>query len=92
MREMYAEMDVLLTLEQFQQAVPDNLACFLPYGTYILFESISLPVKCVIDVCEKPLSLLKWEPSVKSLVRVDHEVSVLKIYSLHDEYTMCGFL
>ena len=88
MREMYAEMDVLLTLEQFQQAVADNLACFLPCETYILFESISLPVKCVIDVCGKPLSLLKWEPSVKTRVHVDHEVSVLKIYSLHYEYTI----
>ena len=79
MSEMYAEMDVLLTLEQFQQAVPDNLACFLPYGTYILFETISLPVECVVDVCGKPLSLLKWEPSLKTLVRVDHEVSVCRI-------------
>ena len=42
MREMYAEMGVLLTLEQFQQGVPDNLACFLPYGTYILFESCNI--------------------------------------------------
>ena len=39
--EVHAEMDVLLNLEQFRQAVPDNLACFVPYGTYILFERIS---------------------------------------------------
>ena len=55
MSEVHAEMDVLLNLEQFRQAVPDNLACFLPHGTYILFERISLAIACVVDVCEKPL-------------------------------------
>jgi hypothetical protein len=66
---VYVEMDVLLNLEQYQQAVPDTLACFLPYGTYILFESISLSITSIVDLCDKPLSLLRWDPTNKTLYK-----------------------
>ena len=41
---MYAEVDALLTLEQYKQLVPDTLACRLAYGTLIRFEHFSVPI------------------------------------------------
>lgn len=72
---MVAKIDIFLTLEQFQQAVPNTLASYLPYGTRIVFETITLPISDVIGPSEKPLSLLRWDPSNETLSQVSQEVS-----------------
>ena len=69
------ELDVLLTLEQFQQAIPDTLACFLLYGTLIIFETIAVPIADILGVCQQLLSLLTWDPLHGTLLRVCEQVS-----------------
>lgn len=36
-QELYVEVDVLLTLEQFKFLVPDSLASYISSGTFIIF-------------------------------------------------------
>lgn len=72
---MHAEVHVLLTLEQFQQVVPDTLACYLPYGTLILYEAISLPITHIIGLCEVPHCTLRWDATSRSLLQVSTQVS-----------------
>jgi hypothetical protein len=78
-----AEVDVLLTLEQYQQVVPETLASYLAYGTRIHFERITVPVSHICGLCETPTSLLKWDASNRSLdplsVQVIFHASVLCI-------------
>lgn len=80
--ELYAELDVLLTLEEYRMAVPDTLACYLPYGTYIIYETTPLPIKSIIGLCTKPLSLLRWDSSNKTLLRLPEQVSVYNDYMI----------
>lgn len=79
MEELYAEVDVLLTLEQYQQVVPATLASYLAYGTLIHFETISVPVSNISDLCETPHSLLKWEASSQTFCRFSQQVSVFTL-------------
>ena len=72
--KLVAELDILLTLEQFKLAVPDTLACYVSYGTGIMFETITLPVSDITGICQGPLSLLRWDPLSFSLVQVPQEV------------------
>ena len=65
-------------------AVPDTLACYLPYGTYIIYETASLPVKTIISLCTKPLSLLRWDSSSNTLLRLPEQVSVYNDYNVLD--------
>jgi hypothetical protein len=73
----YVEVDILLTLEQYQQLVPETLACYLPFGTLIIFERSSVPLSHVSGVCEKPLSLLRWENSSQTLEGISQQVSIV---------------
>lgn len=87
MQHVYAEMDILLTLEQYKQAIPETLACYIPYSTLILFESIEVPITSIVNVCNKPLSLLRHDSSTRNLRRVDDEVRAdLLVCNL---YTQC---
>ena len=74
---MYAEVDVLLTLEQYQEVVPETLACYDPYGTLIRFETITIPVSHISELGQAPLSLLKWNSSSQALPQVPRDVSAL---------------
>lgn len=73
---MYTEVDVLLTLEQFQQVVPDTLACYLSYGTLIRFERTSIPISHISGLSQIPHSMLEWNVSSQSLLHVSREVGV----------------
>ena len=57
-------------------AVPDTLACYLPYGMYIIYETVSLPVDCIIGLCSKPLSLLRWDHSSNTVLQLTEPVSI----------------
>ena len=72
----YAELDVLLTLQQYRMAVPDTLACYLPYGMYIIFETVSLPVDRILGLCTKPLSLVRWDDSTNTMLHLSEPVSM----------------
>lgn len=74
---LYAEVDLLLTLEQYQQLVPETQACYVPYGTFIVFERLPIPISDIISEGQKPLSLLKWDSSGRTLQQLSREVSVL---------------
>ena len=74
---MYAEVDALLTLEQYKQLVPDTLACRLAYGTLIRFEHFSVPISHISELCQKPHALLEWDISSQTLLQVSQEVSML---------------
>lgn len=76
---VYAEVDVLLNLEEYQRCVPDTLACYLPYGTQIVYEKILIPVSSIISECQKPLSLLKWDNLNKTLHQVEESVCIILI-------------
>ena len=69
------EIDILLNLEQFQQAVPSTLACYLSHGTRILFETITIPVSDISGLTENPLSLLTWNLECETLLDLSQEVS-----------------
>lgn len=71
---MFAEVDMLLTLEQYKQAIPETLAYYIPYGTLIVFKRIEVPITDMITVCDKPLSLLRHDSLSKTLSRVDDQV------------------
>lgn len=73
---------MLLTLEQYKQAIPETLASYIPYGTLIVFESIDIPITDIINVCDKPLSLLHHDSSTRTLLRVDDQVRADFIYNL----------
>ena len=70
----YAEVDILLTLEQFKRVLPNTEACYLHHGTLICFETISVPVSHILDLCQAPYSLLKWEASGQKLLMVTRQV------------------
>ena len=72
-----SDIDILLNLEQFQQLVPETLACHLPYGTFIVFERVVIPVLDIMFECPKPLSLLKWDSTSRSVHQISREVSLL---------------
>ncbi len=71
---MYADVHVLLTLEQFQDAVPETLACYVTYGTLILYEKISIPIIHITGLCEVPPSILRWDAANKCLLQVSTQV------------------
>ena len=74
--ELIAEIDLLLTLEQYRQAVPDTLASYLHHGTRIVYETVTIPVSDIVGVCQKPLSLPKYNPDGnETLSLVSQEVS-----------------
>ena len=56
---------------------PCQLQAYHMEHTYILFESISLSITSIIDLCDKPLSLLRWDPTSKTLVQMDSQVSTV---------------
>ena len=66
---------VLLRLDQFKQVVPDTLAAYVSRGTLIMYETVEMAVCEVLGVCQKPLSLLKWDPSTSVLSQVDEQVN-----------------
>ena len=74
-RKLCAEVDIMLTLEQYQQAVPSTLASYLSYGSWIIFESIAIPISDILGLCHNPLSLLEWDPLSATLSQVSREVS-----------------
>lgn len=80
--ELYVEIDVLVNLEQYQLMVPDTSVCYLPYGTFIKFETIFVPVSHISGLSQTPHSLLKWESSTRSLLQVPGEVSFLVLFLL----------
>lgn len=74
MNELFAEIDVLLNLEQYQIMIPDTLASYLPYGTLIKFETLVIPISHISELCEAPHSLLKWDSSTLTLDQVSQQV------------------
>ena len=72
---IYADVDVLLTLDQFRMCV-DTLARYVPYGTRIIFERITIPISNIVSKCQEPLSLLRWDPSTSSLNQLGPQVGV----------------
>ncbi len=79
---MYAEVDVLLSLEQYRQLVPCTSACYISRGTLIRFESISVPVSHISELCQAPCSLLNWDDSSQTLLQVPQQVSALILVCL----------
>jgi hypothetical protein len=73
---LFGDLDVLLTLQQYQLAVPNTLARYLSHGARIIFESITIPVSDIVDLCQNPLSLLRWDASSATLSQVSQEVGV----------------
>ena len=73
--QLFAAIDILLTLEQFRQAIPDTLASYVSYGTRIVFETITISISHILSACQRPLSLLKWDSSNKTLSQISSEVS-----------------
>ena len=80
---MYAEMlQVLLTLEQYRMAVPHTLACYVPYGTLIMFDSMHVPLSDILTLCQTPLSLLRHDHVTQTLMRVDEQVRMQFLITL----------
>lgn len=75
---MVAKIDIFLTLEQFKQAVPNTMAEYLPFGTRVVFDTVTLPISDIVGISEKPLSLLRWDHSSETLSQVSQEVSSYK--------------
>lgn len=71
---MFAELDILLNLEQFQLAVPNTLASYLSYGSRIIYESLAIPISDILGHSQTPLSLLKWDPLHATLSQMSQEV------------------
>ena len=67
-------------------AVPDTLACYLPYGMYIIFETVSLPVESIIGLCMKPLSLLRWDDSSNTFLHLTEPVSIYNNIIPHADF------
>lgn len=72
---MYAEVDVLLTLEQYQQMVPSTSACYVSYGTLIRYETISVPISHLHELRQAPHLLLNWDAASQTLLQVSQPVS-----------------
>ena len=68
--DIYAEVDMLLTLEQYQYCVPDTQVCYLHHGSFIIFEKVTISVSSIVCESQKPLSLLKWDPLNRTLHQV----------------------
>lgn len=73
---LYVEVDMLVTLEQYQQLFPDTLACYVPFGTLIIYQKIAVPLSHISGVCQRPLSLLRWERSSGTLEQVCQQVKM----------------
>lgn len=83
-----ADVQILLNLEQYKQVVPETLACFIPSGTWIMFEATSIPISNIMGVSLKPLSLLRWDGEARTLVQVCEEVgSICNAFAInHPNY------
>ena len=66
---------VLLSLDQFRQVVP----AYVSRGTLIMYETVEMAVHEILGLCQKPLSLLKWDPSTSVLSQVCEQVSLLSV-------------
>lgn len=77
--DLFVDVYVLLNLEQFRQVVPDTLASYVPYGTLIMYEAMEMAVGNIVGLCQKPLSLLKWDASGLVLSQVCEQVSLMKV-------------
>jgi hypothetical protein len=74
---LYAEVDLLLTPEQYQLAVPDTLARYFASGSFIVYERSVIPVSHVLGLTrssEKPQSLLNYDSTSRSLSQISKEV------------------
>lgn len=86
---MFADLDILLTLQQYKQAVPGTLASYLSYGARIIFESISIPVSDILGLCQNPLSLLRWDASRGTLSQLSPEVGSNNTSSIVTIHPFC---
>ncbi|KAL5457269.1 hypothetical protein EMCRGX_G034516 [Ephydatia muelleri] len=59
--EIFAEVDMLLDLHQFQHMVPDTVAVHLDRGCLILYGCIIVPVLNILGLAEKPHLIVRWE-------------------------------
>lgn len=71
---IYAEIDVLLTLEQYREAVPSTLVSYLSYGSLIFYEHTAIPLLDIIGIHQNPLSVLQWDASNGHLSPLSQEV------------------
>ena len=59
--------------------VPETLASYLAYGTRIHFETMTVPVSHICELCEVPAALLKWDASNRTLELLSQHVSFFVI-------------
>lgn len=52
-------------------AVPHTLACYVPHGTLIMFDTMPIPISDVLSLCQAPISMLRHDHLTRTLTRVD---------------------
>ena len=67
--DIFAEVDMLLDLPQFQHMVPDTLAMHLERGYLILYGCIIIPVHNILGVAEKLQFIIQWDS--QNFVRIN---------------------
>lgn len=53
--DLMVKVQILLTLEQFQHAVPETLATYIQRETMIIYSIDNIHVSSIVSVGEKPL-------------------------------------
>ncbi len=74
-RQLHGVMDVLLNFQQFQGVVPDGDLYYLPFGTLVLFEAITIPIATVEASVQQPLRVVKWNSFSLTLEAMSANVS-----------------
>ena len=82
--DIFAKVDMLLDLPQFQHMVPDTLAMHLERGYLILHGCIIVPVHNILGFAEKPQFVIKWD--LQHFVRMDQQVCTLELSYLAYTY------
>ena len=72
---MFAEVDIILDMAKFKAAVPESVLYYLPPGTMILFDHITVSTSSFICCAtERPVSLAIWNDAQQCLEDMPPEV------------------
>lgn len=64
-------------------AIPHTSACYVPYGTLIMFDTMQVPISDVLTLCQTPISLLRHDHLTQTLMRVDEQVRMYLAICVH---------
>ena len=82
LKEVLAEVDILLDLAQFRQMVPDTTATHMDTDALILYHSSAvIAVRDILGFAEPPRIVVRWTPPNFSRMTLQVQIKCTYVYT-----------